>query len=121
MYKMGIILSHDHNLKPQYNDIEYINSPKKHCPIKPFPITQPIPINNRNIQKYLQDSLQVQEQRESKSLPSLFEENMINIKQEVHDRSDSGKTMGRYISSKRIDGYNFSPTHFKNLAIHDRK
>lgn len=89
------------------NSLEYIHSPKlHHCPIKPFPISKPIPIVQNK-----QNNSEIR----SQSLPGSFEANIINNKQ----GNEYSTTMGRHISSNKINRYNFTPTYFENIEKYD--
>ena len=51
-------------------NIEYIHSPKFHCPIKPFPINTSNPI-------FIKQKINDQNDKESKSCPSYIEHKIL--------------------------------------------
>ena len=84
-----------------------IQSPKNHCPMKPFPytISKPLEIPKQNLNQ----------QTLSRSLPSSFENKIIH---ESNDGKET-RTMGGQVSSKDFTGHYITQTYFKNYSKYD--
>ncbi len=80
---------------------ESIQSPKQHCPKKPFP-TQPLPIPHIK--------------KESSSLPCSFENKLIK-----QNNGHQESSMGRQVQTNPINRHYITSTYLKNYTKHDSK
>ena len=106
---MGSTQSIPEKQKEDEETFEYIQSPKKHCLIKPFPIdlkaTEPLPI------RYLK--------KESISLPCSFENKMIKENNDNTKGNERKSPMGGQIQTNKINRHYITSTYFKNYPEYD--
>ena len=84
------------------SELEYIRSPKQHCPVKPFPIPLPKPIPLK-----IKKQSNILEKNYARSLPCSFEDKDIN-------KNNESETVGRHLPSKGNDRYYFARTYIEN-------